>query len=157
MFDLGEYVFCPGHGVGQILAVENRNLADKSSCFFQIKIIQNGLKIMVPVDSKEGLRCLVGENEVRSVFQLLGDHSIKIDRSTWNRRYRDYMAKINTGSIIEIADVLRSLLLLKIAKKLSFGEKRMLELCRDLIVKEISLSTGNAEGDIGHQIDSLFN
>jgi CarD family transcriptional regulator len=63
---------------------------------------------------------------------------------------------VKTGSLIEIADVLRQLLLLKMTKKLSFGERKMLDQCKDLIVKEISLSTGSAENDINQKIDSFY-
>jgi CarD family transcriptional regulator len=63
---------------------------------------------------------------------------------------------VKTGSLLEIADVIRQLLLLKMTKKLSFGERKMLAQCKELIVKEISLSTGKPEGDISVKIDSLY-
>ncbi|MCB9091839.1 MAG: CarD family transcriptional regulator [Halobacteriovoraceae bacterium] len=155
-FDIGDYIVYPGHGVGQVLAIEEKNLGSRTLSTYTIKIVSNGMKVIVPSNS-EDLRPLVTKTEVVNVFDLLKDHNIKLNRATWNRRHREYMAKINSGSVYEIADVLRSLLLLRFSKKLSFGEKKMVDLCRDLLVKEIALSTGDSESEIGHQIDVIFN
>lgn len=156
MFDLGSYVVCPGHGVGQITNVETKQLGDAEKSFYIIKIISNGMTIMVPTDNKDGVRELVTTNEIKEVFTLLSDHDVKVDNSTWNRRHREYLAKVKTGSLLEIADVLRSLFLLRTSKKLSFGERKMMDQCKELISKEISISTGNPEKDIITKIDSCF-
>ena len=155
-FTIGEYAVCPGHGVGQIVDIETRTVGDKDAQFFIIKIMANGMTVMVPVDSVNGIRSIVGDPEINDVFQLLSDHEVKIDTSTWNRRYRDYMTKIKTGSIVEIADVLRQLFLLKHKKTLSFGEKKMLDQCRGLIAQEISISVGDELKQVETKIDSYF-
>lgn len=156
MYEIGSYVVCPGHGVGQILNIEKKTLGEEEKTFYIVKVISNGMTIMVPSDKKDGLRELVSNNEIDSVFTLLQDHEVKVDNSTWNRRHRDYLAKVKTGSLIEIADVLRSLFLLKNVKKLSFGERKMMEQCKDLIIKEIAISTGEAENNIDGKIESCF-
>ncbi len=156
MFNLGDHVVCPGHGVGQICNVETKELNGTPASFYTIKVISNGMKVMIPVDSKEGVRALIPSNEIDGVFELLKDKDVKVDQSTWNRRHREYTLKVKTGSLLEIADVLRQLLLLKMTKKLSFGERKMLDQCKDLLVKEIALSTGTPEGDVSHKIDSLY-
>jgi CarD family transcriptional regulator len=156
MFSLGDHVVCPGHGVGQICSVETKELNGELKSFYIIKVVSNGMKVMIPVDSKEGVRALVPSNEVEVVFELLKDQNVKVDQSTWNRRHREYTLKVKTGSLLEIADVLRQLLLLKSTKKLSFGERKMLDQCKDLIVKEIALTTGTPEGAISEKIDSLY-
>jgi CarD family transcriptional regulator len=156
MYELGSYVVCPGHGVGQITNIEEKELGGDIKSFYIVKVITNGMTIMVPTDNKEGIRELVKEDEVHDVFSLLNDHDVKVDNSTWNRRHREYMAKVKTGSLLEIADVLRSLFLLKTSKKLSFGERKMLDQCKELIVKEIAITTGDAENDIDGKIESCF-
>jgi CarD family transcriptional regulator len=156
MFNLGDNVVCPGHGVGQVCSVETKELNGEMKSFYIIKVISNGMKVMIPVESKEGIRALSPASEIDGVFELLKDHNVKIDMSTWNRRHREYTLKVKTGSLLEIADVIRQLLLLKMTKKLSFGERKMLDQCKELIVKEISLSTGKPEGDISVKIDSLY-
>ena len=156
MFNMGDHVVCPGHGVGQILNIESKDINGEARSFYNIKIISNGMKVIIPVDTKEGVRCLVNSKEVDGVFTLLKDHDVKVDNSTWNRRHREYTLKVKTGSLLEIADVLRQLLLLKTNKKLSFGEKKMLEQCKELLVKEMSLTLGSPEGEISERIDSLY-
>lgn len=156
VFDIGDYVVCPGHGVGQVCSVEEKDLGGETKSYYTIKIISNGMTVMVPVDSEAGARSLVGISEVDEVYELLNNHDVEVDNSTWNRRYRDYMLKIKTGSLIEIADVLRSLFLLKSKKNLSFGEKKMLEQCKDLIAQEISISGGVETKEVKTKIESCF-
>jgi len=156
MFNVGDYAVCPGHGVGQIVAIEERELGGDNKRFYIVKIIANGLSVMVPVDSETGVRHLVEDQDITEVYELLKTHDIAIDNSTWNRRYREYMTKIKTGSLIEIAEVLRALFLLKSKKTLSFGEKKMLDQCRDLLALEISLSSAKAKEDVKGQINSCF-
>ncbi|MBT3235679.1 MAG: CarD family transcriptional regulator [Bdellovibrionales bacterium] len=157
MFNIGEYAVCPGHGVGQISNIEERDVGTEKKLFYIVKVISNGLTIMVPTDSINGIRELVSANDVDDVYQLLSNHDVKLDNSTWNRRYREYMNKIKTGSILEIADVLRSLLLLKGGKNLSFGEKKMMEQCKDLLTIEMSLVDGAGRKEVDQRIDSCFN
>ena len=156
MFNLGDHVVCPGHGVGQICSVDTKELNGEMKSFYIIKVVSNGMKVMIPVDSKEGIRSLIPSTEINGVFELLKDQSVKVDMSTWNRRHREYTLKVKTGSLLEIADVLLQLLLLNMTKMLSFGERKMLDQCKDLIVKEIALSSGTPEVAVSDKIDSLY-
>jgi CarD family transcriptional regulator len=156
MFNLGDHVVCPGHGVGQICSVDTKELNGEQKSFYIIKVVSNGMKVMIPVESKDGVRSLIPSTEINGVFELLQDQNVKVDMSTWNRRHREYTLKVKTGSLLEIADVLRQLLLLKMTKKLSFGERKMLDQCKELIVKEISLASGSPEGSVSEKIDALY-
>lgn len=156
MFSIGDFAVCPGHGVGQILDIEERELGQTKKQFYIIKIQANGMTVMVPVDSETGIRALVKEDEVEVVYTLLGDHDVKVDSSTWNRRYREFSAKIKTGSVVEIAEVLRQLFLLKNKKALSFGEKKMLDQCRELLAQEFSLTNNTDKNSVNEKINSYF-
>ena len=156
MFNVGEYAVCPGHGVGQIVDIEERDLGGAIAKFYILKIISNGMTVMVPTNSQDGIRGLVSEDEINEVYNLLKDHDVEIDNSTWNRRYREYMLKIKTGSLKEIAEVLRALFLLKQKKSLSFGEKKMLDQCRDLIAQEIALAEGEERSIVNNKINDSF-
>ena len=156
MFKVGDYAVCPGHGVGQVFDIQEKELGGELKSFYIVKITSNGMTVMVPTDSEAGIRGLVDEPEVNSVYELLKDHEVEVDNSTWNRRYRDYMNKIKTGSLLEIADVLRSLFLLKYKKNLSFGEKKMLEQCRSLLAQEISVSLGSEVKEVELKLNSYF-
>ena len=156
MFNSGEYVVCPGHGVGQVIDIEEKDMGDAIVAFFRVRIVSNGMTVMIPTTSETGIRGLVEEGEISEVFSLLKDHDVKVDNSTWNRRYREYMLKVKTGSLLEIADVLRSLFLLSESKTLSFGEKKMLDQCKELLVKEIALSSGGQEEKVQDSIQACF-
>jgi CarD family transcriptional regulator len=120
--------------------------------------MESGLKIIVPKTNADtvGLRNLIDNEEVEEVFAILKSKEVARDSQTWNRRHREYMEKIKTGSAFEIAEVLRDLCLLRSSKDLSFGEKRMLETARGLLVKEIALSQDSSEQEVNREIESIF-
>jgi CarD family transcriptional regulator len=140
-FKVGDNAVYPKYGVGRITAIETKEIMGKKQTFYMIQIIDTGFKIMVPCENVEavGLRPIISRDEASRVVHILKETNVKIDNQTWNRRYREYMEKIKTGSVFEIAEVLRDLFLLKIDKELSFGERQMLETARKLLLKELSL------------------
>ncbi len=156
MFKIGDYAVCPGHGVGQVCDIQEKSTGISTSQFYILKILSNGMTVMVPTNSKDGIRALVPTSEIDEVYSLLSNHEVEVDNSTWNRRYREYMLKIKTGSLKEIAEVLRALFLLKKIKNLSFGEKKMLDQCKDLIAQEISLANSQEKNEVKTKIDSHF-
>jgi CarD family transcriptional regulator len=81
---------------------------------------------------------------------------VPTDNQTWNRRYREYMNKIQTGDPIEVAKVLRDLALLKADKNLSFGEKKMFDQARSLLVQEIAVAKDSDEATVESEIDEIF-
>ena len=81
---------------------------------------------------------------------------MKVDNQTWNRRYREYMEKIKSGSVFEVAEVLRDLVLLRCDKDLSFGERQMLDLAQNLLVKELSIAKNMAEEKMRLRLQSIF-
>jgi CarD family transcriptional regulator len=103
-----------------------------------------------------GLRDIIGQREVDELYSILKKRDVPIDNQTWNRRYRDYMDKIKTGSVFEVAEVYRDLLILKLEKDLSFGERKMLDTARSLLVKEISLAREVEEKQVEKDLDKIF-
>jgi CarD family transcriptional regulator len=113
---------------------------------------------MVPTTNagSVGLRVLIQSKQVKEVYEILKERDIPRDTQTWNRRYREYMEKIKTGSVFEIAEVLRDLCVLRMTKDLSFGERKMLDTARGLLVKELALAKGVGDDKIAGEIDALF-
>jgi CarD family transcriptional regulator len=113
---------------------------------------------MVPEDNVKsaGLRTVIRKIEARKVIGILKDREVTLDNQTWNRRYREYMEKINTGSIYEIAEVLRDLHLLKAEKELSFGEKKIMDMAKTLLVKELAIAKDVKETEILRDLRSIF-
>ena len=159
MFQVGEKIVYPGHGIGEIVSIESRTISGNSQNFYILKIIDSDMKVMVPVDNSHsvGLRKITPRGEVQKIFDILKDRTNMVeDTQTWNRRHREYTEKINSGSVFEIAEVLRDLYVLKLDKDLSFGEKKMLDTARTLLVKEIALATQEAETNILGEIKDIF-
>ena len=158
MFQIGDKAVYPGHGVGVIEAIESKQILGKEHMFFMLKIIENGMTIMIPKDNVKavGLREVIRKLEVQKVIHILKDRDVTVDTQTWNRRYREYMEKINTGSIFEIAEVLRDLHLLKHEKELSFGERKIMDTAKNLLVKELAIARDVKETDILREIKTIF-
>ena len=148
----------PAHGVGRIQAIESQTIGGIDQSFYVMKILDNDMTIMIPTRTSKnvGLRAIISREEVDKVIEILKERDIKISSQTWNRRYRDYMEKIKTGSVYEVAVVLRDLYILRVDKELSYGERKMMETAKSLLVKELSLAQELEEQEIEKQIEELF-
>jgi CarD family transcriptional regulator len=158
MFNIGDLAVYPAHGVGIIEKIEAREISGCRQDFYVMRILDNDMIIMIPTNNVDnvGLRDIIGQKEVRELYSILKKRDIPIDNQTWNRRYREYMEKIKTGSAFEVAEVYRDLLMLKLEKELSFGERKMLDTARSLLVKEISLAKDVGEEQIEKDLDKIF-
>ena len=157
-FKVGDKVVYPGHGVGEIAEIKSTTIGGSQQQFFQIKIIETGMKIMVPVSQAEavGLRRVADKKTVDQVYQILRERNFKIDTQTWNRRFREYSQKIKSGSLFEIAQVLRDLAVLSGDKELSFGEKKMLDLAQGLLVSEVAIARSRSHEKVMVELNQIF-
>jgi len=157
-FQVGDKAVYPVHGVAEVVSLERRDIGGNDTSVYILKILETGLKIMVPTTNAGavGLRELISSKQVKEVYAILKSRDVPRDTQTWNRRYREYMEKIKTGSVFEIAEVLRDLCVLRGSKDLSFGERRMLDTARNLLVKEIALAKGSSEDKVSAEIEAIF-
>ncbi len=158
VFKTGDKIVYPGHGVGEIEGIRTTMLGGQEHHIYNIKILDSGMKVMVPVSqaSAVGLRKIVDKKAIDEVFVILKDRDFKIDTQTWNRRFREYSQKIKTGSVFEIAVVLRDLLVLSADKELSFGEKKMLDMAEGLLVSEIAIAKARPHDKVVGELRALF-
>jgi len=158
MYKIGDLAVYPAHGVGVIERIEAQEISGCRQDFYVMRILENDMKIMIPTTNVQnvGLREIIDEEDVPRLYSILRDRRIVNDNQTWNRRYRDYMEKIKTGSVFEVAEVYRDLLVLKNEKDLSFGERKMLDTARGLLVKEISIARNVGEEQIERDLDTIF-
>jgi len=158
MFKVGDLAVYPAHGVGVIEAIESKEVMGKKQSFYVMKIMGNGMKIMIPTMSVKsvGLREIIMEKEIPKVYEILRNKDVTIDKQTWNKRYREYLERIKTGSVFEIAGVLRDLFILKSDKNLSFGERKMMDTAKNLLVKELSIATNSKESEIEKTLEKIF-
>ena len=158
VFKVGDKAVYPAQGVAEVISIDEKDIAGSRQMFYVLRILDTDRKIMVPVVNATavGLRQVISEAEIREIFDILQARTIAIDTQPWNRRYRGFMDKIKPGSIYDVAEVLRDLYRLKANKQLSFGERRMLDTARSLIVKEISVAREKTEEDVKDEIEAIF-
>ena len=158
MFHVGQLAVYPAHGVGRIESVQEREVSGTPSEFYIMRLIDTDMIIMIPTNNARniGLRDVIDNQAVSQVYDILRSRPGRLNNQTWNRRYRDYMDKIKTGSPFRVAEVLRDLTLLKTEKDLSFGERKMLDTAKNLLIKELSLVNDKEETEIEAQLQELL-
>jgi CarD family transcriptional regulator len=154
-FDVGDKAVYPAQGVAEIVGLETKEIMGKVISFYSLRIIDSDMRILVPVEKagSVGLRRVANEDEVDEVFDILREKEVHLDKQTWNRRYRGFMEKIKTGSLFEVAEVYRDLFRLKSTKTLSFGERRMLDTAKSLIVKELAVARKWTEAKVEKELE----
>ena len=158
-FKVGDLAVYPAHGVGEIMAIESRVVNGEKHDFYIMKVIENGMTIMIPTNNVEsvGLRDVIPKKDVDKVYAVMkSKKEANTENQNWNRRYREYMDKIKTGSLYDVAEVFRDLFLLKLTKDLSFGERKLYDTAQILLVRELSTAKKTDEETILTEIESLF-
>jgi CarD family transcriptional regulator len=158
-FKVGDLAVYPAHGVGRIEAIETKVVNGEEHDFYIMKVLENGMVIMIPTWNVEsvGLRDVISKQEVPKIIEVIkSKRELTIDNQTWNRRYREYMDKIKTGSLYEVAEVFRDLSLLKLTKDLSFGERKLYDTAHTLLIKELSTAKESDEKTVTKEIEALF-
>ncbi|HLB05588.1 MAG TPA: CarD family transcriptional regulator [Thermodesulfobacteriota bacterium] len=158
MFKIGDKAVYPAYGVGVIEAVEEKDIMGTRQIFFIFRTLDSDVTIMIPKENtaKVGLRKIIGAKEVPKVYKVLSQRDVRFETQTWNRRFRAYTEKINSGSLLEVAEVMRDLFLLKSAKDLSFGERKMLDTARNLLIKELAVAENIGKEKIEEGIRSIL-
>ena len=157
-FRIGEKAVYPAHGVAEVIGIEKKEINTSVCSFYVLKVLATGMQILVPREKADqvGLRHVATSSEIDEVFDILREKDVHIDKQTWNRRYRGFMEKIKTGSLFDVAEVYRDLYRLKSSKVLSFGERKMLDTARTLLIKEIAVATKSKEVKIEEKLDRIF-
>ncbi len=161
MFGVGDKAFYPTHGVGVIERIESKECNGTNECYYVLKIMDSGMTVTIPQSkvTSVGLRHLTPKEKVEEVFSVLkksGEERIVRTHIPWNRRQRDYYAKLKSGSIIDHAQILKELTNLQSHKTLSFGEKKLLDQVKKLIIKELACCENCSEDVIVSKINSLL-
>ncbi|MEJ2223345.1 MAG: CarD family transcriptional regulator [Desulfobacterales bacterium] len=159
VFKVGDLAVYPAHGVGRINSIETRIVNGEEHDFYMMKIIENEMTIMIPTWNVEqvGLRDVIDKEEITKVYDVMKKREDSTtETQTWNRRYREYMDKIKTGSLYDVAEVYRDLSLLKLTKDLSFGERKLYDTAQTLLVMELSTARKTDEKTIMSEMEMLF-
>jgi CarD family transcriptional regulator len=157
-FQVGQMAVHPAHGVGQVAQIEMKDLGGTKSRVYVLKINNSGLKVLVPTATaaRVGLRPVMSASSAQDILKVLAAPEVAVDVQPWNRRFRAYTDMIKSGLPTEIAKVLRDMYRLKFDKDLSFGERRLLDQARNLLVEELALATKVERTAIDAQIEAIF-
>jgi CarD family transcriptional regulator len=153
-FQVGDKVIYPNHGLGIVERIEEKTILGTTCGFYHLRIVANETTVLVPLSNVDGvgLRRAISDEEVERLFGLLSDGKID-NHQNWKGRFKDNSDKMRSGSIYEVADVLKSLTFLSKSKSLSFREKRMLDRAKFLIISEVSEVMRESAPAIEAQVD----
>lgn len=157
-FKVGDRAVHPGHGVGEVIALEERDFGGSKHTCYVLKMMDTGLKVMVPTSAvkRVGLRAVMKKRAAEGILDILRSKEVAVDAQPWNRRLRAYTEFLKSGAPDQIALVLRDMYRLKFDKALSFGERRLLDQARSLLVHELALAKCVERVAIEAEIQQIF-
>ncbi|MEQ1571045.1 MAG: CarD family transcriptional regulator [Myxococcota bacterium] len=157
-FQVGDKAYVPNHGVGIVKEIRSVDLEGQTYQMYVIKILDSAMNFSIPLSQvgARGIRAVIPASAVEKVYEVLRDKETPADKQTWNRRYREYTHKIQTGDPLQVAAVLRELARLKAEKTLSFGERKMYDQAHSLIVQELAAARDVDEQVIKDEIEAIF-
>ena len=141
MYNVGDKIVYPMHGVGLIEAIEKKVVLGKRAEYYMINIVNSGMKVMIPVKNADeiGIRSIISKREVKKVLGLLSkDENTSVD--DWKERYQNNIDKVKSGSIYEVSEVARDLYRRGTEKELSIMERKLYENAYQLVAHELALS-----------------
>ena len=154
MFNVGDKIVYPMHGAGTIDAIEQKDILGEKQDYYIIKM-PGEVKVMVPTSKAQeiGVRNVINKDEAGKVLQVLSADETEMSQN-WNKRYKENMEKMKSGSIYEVADVVRNLSYKQKEKGLSTGEKKMLNNAKQILVSELVLAEHASEDEVESLIEN---
>src|SRR5579871_354601 len=149
LFQIGEKIVYPNHGIGTVENISTRSFGAQAERFYLLRLTYTSMTVMVPFShvSEIGLRKVTRNGEVVRVLTFLAERMSK-RKCDWKDRFKENSDRMRNGSLLEIAEVLKSLLVLQTEKPLSFREKKMLDRARHMLITELTISRGLCESDV---------
>ena len=157
MFNVGDKIVYPMHGAGTIDAIEEKDILGEKQNYYIIKM-PGEVMVMVPISkaSDIGVRSVIDKSEAGKVLEVLEANETEMSNN-WNKRYKENMEKMKSGSIYEVADVVRNLSYKQKEKGLSTGEKKMLNNAKQILVSELVLAEHASENEVENLVENKIN
>lgn len=154
-FKANEFVVYPAHGVGQILAIEEQEIAGAKLELFVINFMKDKMTLRVPTAkvANVGMRKLSEPALVKKALETLKGRA-RVKRTMWSRRAQEYEAKINSGDIVAIAEVVRDLYRSESQPEQSYSERQLYEAALDRLSREIAVVQHSTETEAVKEIES---
>ena len=157
MYQIGDKVVHPMHGAGVIDSIVQRKVAGKLENYYLLKLSVGSMTVMIPTgNTKEiGVRPIVSSEEAKNLIRAL--ENIEVDMTqTWNRRYRENMERLKSGNLLEVARVVKGLLLREGQRGLSNGERKMLRTAKQILISELVLAQSLPYETVEDNIDTVL-
>lgn len=156
-FQIGEKVVYPNHGVATVENISARSFGAQFERFYLLRLTYNSLTVMVPFSHADELRLrkVTRNGEIERVLGFLASGRCHCS-ADWKDRFKENSERMAGGSLLEIAEVLKSLLILQAEKPLSFREKKMLDRARHMLITEFSISRGLQEQESIDMLDKAL-
>ena len=147
MFQVGDMVCYPMHGVGKVEAIQEQSILGETNQYYLLRFLMGRMTALVPVNnaSNVGLRPLIDENTCDEVVEYLKSGECSRESENWNQRYRENLDKLKQGDALVVADVVKCLMKRDQERGLSAGERKMYLTARQVLVAELSASSGREE------------
>lgn len=138
MFEIGEYIAHPMHGAGVIDSVVKKKISGAERDYYVLKLPVGDMLVLIPVEGCEniGVRPVCSAEQAESVIAAFADIDISMTQN-WNKRYRENMQKIKSGDLMEVAAVVKGLMLRDMERGLSTGERKMLHSAKQILISEL--------------------
>ena len=158
VFGVGDPVVSPAHGLGEVVSIERRDVDGALRDFYVIVVKDTGIRMVVPVEAARaaGLRRPIDRKTANSLLDVFKERRPAVTGIPWSRRHRHYQQLLHSGSAEEVARVMRDLLRLRSRKELSFGERKLLDSARRMLVKEVALVFGDTEAKVERRFEKAL-
>jgi len=157
LLHVGDKVVYPMHGAGVIAGIETCEVLGEGKSYYVLQMPMGNMKVMIPTDNVDniGLRDIISEDKVGEVKDVLEDKPEKAQGS-WNRRFHANLDRMKTGNICDVAAVARNLILQDRQRKVSSGERRLMDLARQILISELVYACDKTPDEIEGWVDGIL-
>lgn len=154
MFQPGDKIVHPMHGAGVVDGIVTQKVNGVVRDYYTLKLPVGGMLVMIPTDScgEIGVRPVVDKDESDRLLEAMQDIEVDMTQN-WNRRYRENMLRIKSGDLLEVARVVKGLMLREGSRGLSTGERKMLHSAKQILISELVLSQNATYEDVEARIN----
>ena len=155
-YNIGDKIVYPVHGAGVIESIEDREIMGEKKEYYIMRMPIGDMQVMIPVANAQeiGIRDVIDKEEADKVIKCFKECSTEMD-SNWNKRSRENTAKLKSGNIYEVAQVVKSLMFRDKTRGLSTGERKMLNSAKQILVSELVMAKAVKQSEIENIINEI--
>ena len=157
MFQVGDKIVHPMHGAGVVDSIVQKKVNGVVREYYILKLPVGGMLVMIPTANSEeiGVRPVCEESEADRVLAAMPEIEVDMTQN-WNRRYRENMTRLKSGDLLEVARVVKGLMLRDEERGLSTGERKMLHSAKQILISELVISKNSSYDEIEGRINAVL-